>query len=238
MTFDRASSQASGSCRQKRAVAAIAWLTASEPDAHQLERRRLLKTLVAVGALLVPTAAVYRYAGRRRPIEASDIGVEIVLSWIDEEGRGRGGTIDEAMLNSPKLNIEMLPKSEVRGSLPWKWPMNAQNNAGMQGKAVRLVGQLVSHTLQSSPSTAGVCTQSIRRFGLMRPPRIVVEHRRAGWCGCGGWVPALGLGTNRPAMEGISEDEHAKELTAQAKAFTRSTTRSGRTWITPYVVCP
>jgi hypothetical protein len=98
----------------------VAWLTdANLSTLINWERRRLLKnSVIAVGALFLPSAAVYRYAGRRLPIEPSDITVEIVLSWIDEDGTGRGGTIDEAMLNSPRLIIDILPKSDVSGALP------------------------------------------------------------------------------------------------------------------------
>lgn len=200
----------------------VAWLTGADfSTLINWERRRLLKvSVVAAGALLLPVSAVYRYAGRRRPIEASDITVEIVLSWIDEEGTARGGTIDEAMLNSPRLNIDVLPRSDVPGSLPWKWPTNAQSNGGMQGNAVRLVGRLESHASRSFPSTDGAWYESTRRFALgatsLGPLSGIDE-----WDGAvaAAAYSALGLGTGRPVLESTTEAEHNKKLTAQAKDF-------------------
>ena len=200
----------------------VAWLTgAGLSTLINWERRRVLKTsVVAVGAVFLPLAAVYRYADRRRPIEPPDITVEIVLSWTDQDDTGRGGAIDEAMLNSPRLNIDILPKSDVPGSLPWKWPTNAQSNAGMQRKAMRLVGRLESHALRSFPSTDGVSYESTRRFGLDATSLGSLSSIDE-WDGAVAAVAysALGLGTKRPAVEGITEAEHDKELTAQAKKY-------------------
>jgi hypothetical protein len=200
----------------------VAWLT--DADLSTLinwERRRLLKvSVVAAGALLLPLSAVYRYAGRRRPIEASDVTVEIVLSWIDEESAARGGTIDEAMLNSPRLHIDVLPRSAVSGPPRWTWPANAQSNAGMEGNAVHLVGRLESRASRSSPSTDGVWHESTRRFGLDATSLGSLSSIDE-WDGAVAAVAysALGLGTKRPAVDSIAEAEHDKELTAQAKKF-------------------
>jgi hypothetical protein len=175
---------------------------------------------MAVGGLLVSLAGVYRYAGRRRPIEPSDITAAIALSWIDEDAAKRGAAIDEAMLNSPRLNIDVVPKSDVPASLPWKWPTNAQSNAGMQGRAVRLVGRLESRTLRSSPSTDGVWHESTRRFALEADsfaPLAIIDE----WGGAfaAATYSSLGLGTTQPAVEGLTQAERDKELTAQAKNF-------------------
>lgn len=200
----------------------VAWLTdANLSTLINWERRRLLKnSVIAVGALFLPSAAIYRYAGRRRPIEPSDITVEIVLSWIDEDGTGRGGTIDGAMLNSLRLIIDILPKSAVSGAPPWKWPTDAQRNAGMQGEAVRLVGQLRSHASRSFPSVDGVSYESTRRLSLDATSLGSLASIDE-WDGAFAAVvySTLGLGTQRPAVEGITEAERDKELTAQAKEF-------------------
>jgi hypothetical protein len=148
--------------------------------------------------------------------------VEIVLSWLDEDGTtGRGGeTIDEAMLNSPRLIIDILPKSEASGALPWKWPTDAQRNTGMRGEAVRLVGQLQSHASRSFPSVDGLSYQSTRRFSLdassLGSLASIDEWDSAIVAVA---YSALGLGTQRPAVEGITEAERDKEFTMQAKEF-------------------
>ena len=207
---------------RKEMVRLVAWLTVADLSTLiNWERRRLLKNSVAAaGALLLPVSAVYRYAGRRRPIEASDITAEIVLSWIDDEGTVREGTIDEAMLNSPRLNIDVLPRADVPGSRPWKWPTNAQSNTGMQGRAVRLAGRLESHALRSSRSTDGVWYESTRRFGLDATSLGSLSSIDE-WDGAEAAVTysALALGTKRPALESTTEAEQDKELTAQAKQF-------------------
>jgi hypothetical protein len=163
----------------------------------------------ALGTLLLPVAGAYRYAGRRRPIEPSEIAVEIVLSWIDERGMGRAA-IDEAMLNSPRLIIDILPRSDVSGWLPWKWPTAAQRNTGMQGNAVHLVGRLDSHTARSSPSVDGLWYESSRRFTLETTSLGSLSNIDE-WDGAvaAAAYSALGLGAKRPAVEGMTEAAEA-----------------------------
>jgi hypothetical protein len=200
----------------------VAWLTgANLSTLINWERRRLLKSSgAAIAGLLLSSAAVYRYADRRRPIAQSEIAAEIVLSWTDEDAARSGAAIDEALLNSPRLNVDILPKSAVPTSLPWKWPTNAQRSTGMQGQPVRLVGRLESHTLRSSPSVDGVWHESARRFALdvaaLGPLSSIDE-----WDGAATAVTysAVGVGTKPGAVEGVTEAQRNKELTAHAKQF-------------------
>lgn len=200
----------------------VAWLTdANLSTLINWERRRLIKnSAVGLGVLLLPVTAVYRYAARRRPIEPSDIALTVVLSWIDEEGTGRGGAIDQTMLNSPTLLLDILPRSDASVPPPWKWPTNARGSTAMESKPVHLGGQLESHQLRSSPSTAGVWYESTRTFRIdatsLGPLSDIDE-----WDGAVAAVvySALGLGSNWPPLDGVTEDDRKKELTAEALRF-------------------
>jgi hypothetical protein len=200
----------------------VAWLTdANLSTLINWERRRLIKnSALGFGALLLPVAAVYKYAERRRPIEASDIELTLVLSWINEEGTGRGATVDQVMLNSPTLTIDILPGSSASGSLPWTWPTNARAYRWMPGKAVRLAGRLESHELRSSPSTAGVWYESVRTFradAASLGPLSEIDE----WDGAAAAVvySTLGLGATWPAVDGVTEAERTKELTTEVIRF-------------------
>jgi hypothetical protein len=200
----------------------VAWLTgANLSTLINWERRRLLKTAAAtIGGLVLPVAGVYRYAGRRRPIEPSDITAEIGLSWIDEDAGKGGAAIDEAMLNSPRVNLDILPKSGVTGAIPWKWPTNAQRTAGMQGRGVSLIGRLESHALRSSPSVDGVWYESTRRFAVDTASLGLLTNVDE-WDGAvaAATCSALGFGTKPRTVESGTDAERDRTLTADAKKF-------------------
>jgi hypothetical protein len=200
----------------------VAWLTdTSLSNLINWERRRLVKnSAIALAALFVPVTAVYKYAERRQPIEPSDIGVTIKLSWISEEGLGQGGTIDQAMLNSPTLLIDILPKSSAVDPPPWTWPFNAAGYTGMGGKPVRLVGRLESHQLRSHPSTAGIWFESIRTFRV-DAASLGPLSSMDGWDGSAvaAVYSTLGLGVQWPPLEGLTDLERRNELTSDAELF-------------------
>jgi hypothetical protein len=90
----------------------------------------------------------------------------------------------------------------------------------MRGNAVRLAGRLEGRASRSFPSVDGVSYESTRRFGVdatsLGPLSSIDE-----WDGATAAVAysTLGLGTKRPTVEGLTEAEHDRELTAQAKEF-------------------
>jgi hypothetical protein len=203
-------------------VRLVAWLTGADLSTLvNWERRRLLKvSAAAVGALVLPTGAAYWYADRNRPVEAPEIAIDVVLSWIDEDGVGKGLKIDEAMLASITLNLDVLPKSLAGASRQWKWPTNAQRFTGMPDTAVRLDGRLEGHELASAPSTAGIWYESKRRFRFDAKTLGLLSNFDE-WDGAVAAVTysSLGLGVEHPVIDGVDVDEHRRELTKQAEAF-------------------
>lgn len=200
----------------------VAWITGAElTSLINWERRRLLKTsAAAIGALMMPTATAYWYADRNRPVEASDIGIEMQLSWIDEEGIGAGGTIADAMSDSPTLHLDVLPRSAAGNAHQWKWPTSAQRDTGMPTGAVRFIGRLETRSLESNRSTAGVWFQSNRRYRVdatsLGPLSDITEWDEAV---AAATFSSLGLGVEPPPVDGIDADQYRQQLTEDAERF-------------------
>jgi hypothetical protein len=200
-----------------------AWLSGAQLSTLvDWERRRLVRNAIGGAvAISLPTFGVYQLAKGQRPLSPSDISAELTLAWVPEDGVGEGKTIDEAMLNTPQMRLSVIPRSQVASPLPTEWPVNVLRRSALGEKATTLTGSLVSHSLRSSPSTAGVWFQSVRQFSMEATGSLGVLSDAREWRGAA--IEAVygshTLGVAPPKIEGVERAQLTKELTDDLRKF-------------------
>jgi hypothetical protein len=181
-------------------------------------------------ATALPVTAALEYVARSRQVSAADLHAQLTFRWTEDDGRGKGGGINEALLNNATITIRALPASAEGKTLPMRWPATNRKGVLTGAALVELQGRELSRQLLSEPSTAGVWFRSVRTFGFSTG-NLARLSEPSEWVGarveC--WFEAHGLGVpmieetdwedpdDTPATKPTDSDASARKRAAEQK---------------------